>query len=238
MKPSHQHRLRAITSGFLLTLASASCSCFLMVGQTPVQPAQDNSQASQNSPLAPRRVFRGRGNIADPIRIVGIYYDDKPIQNTISGTPFDAPDDWLSHISVKIRNMSTKPLIAGNYQLTFEGLRGDTDVTYYILYGMMPEHMLYTPSGVKVSQPKGEIPISPVAPGETLTISFKDDYADMSAKLLARGPLSDVKECSIDYGAYFFTEGLRWSRGNYDREDTSTPGHYVPSPREALMSTP
>jgi len=169
---------------------------------------------------------------------MAVYYDDKPIQNTITGIPFDAPDDWLSHLSVKIKNMSSKPLIAGNFQLTFEGLRGDTDVTHNIHFGMYPEHFLYTQTGVKMPQPAGEIPISPVAPGETLTISFKNDYAVISAKLLKRGPLSDAKECTIDYGAYYFTEGLRWSTGNYDREDPTTLGRYVPSPREALMSTP
>jgi hypothetical protein len=176
--------------------------------------------------------------MADPIRIVGIYYDDKPIQNTISGTPFDAPDDWLSHVSVKIRNASSKPLISGNLQLAFNGLRGDIPVIYLVLFGKLPDHMLNLPSGDKRPQPAGVIPISPVAPGETLTISFKDYYAAISAKLLAKGPLSDVKECTIDYGVYYFTEGLRWATGNYDREDPSTPGHYVSSPREALMPTP
>jgi hypothetical protein len=167
-----------------------------------------------------------------------IYYDDKPIQNTISGTPFDAPDDWLSHLSVKIRNVSSKPLIAGNLQLSFNGLRGDIPVIYLVWFGSLPDHMLYTASEVKRPQPTGEIPISPVAPGDTITIPFKNVVPLMSKKLLATGPLSDVKECSISYGTYFFTEGLRWSMGNYDREDPSTLGHYVPSPREALMPTP
>jgi hypothetical protein len=169
---------------------------------------------------------------------MAIYYDDKVIQNTISGIPFDAPDDWLSHLSVKIRNMSSKPLIAGGIQLSFDDINGNLLQMHYINFGMLPEHQLYTQSGVKMPQPVGEIPISPVAPGETITIPFSNDYAVISAVLLKRGPLSDVKICTIDYGGYFFTEGLRWSVGNYDREDPSTPGHYVSSPREALMPTP
>ena len=238
MQLSHPHRLRAITSGLLLTVVSTGFSCFVIVAQTSTQPTQDTAQASQNSPLAPRRVVRGRGNMADPIRITAVYYDDKLIQNTIDGIPFDAPDDWLSHISVRISNMSSKPLIAGDFQLTFDDSHGNTLQRHNIRFGMLPEHMLYLPSGVKFPQPNGEIPISPVAPGERITIPFNNDYAVISAVLLKRGPLSDVKICTIDYGAFYFTDGLRWSIGNYDREDPSTPGHYVSSPREALMPTP
>ena len=120
--------------------------CYLLA-QTSTQSAQDTAQASQKSTVSSRKVVRGRGAlITDPIRIVGVFYDERSIQGS---APIDAPDDWLSHLSVKIRNMSSKPLIAGSFQLTFEGLRGDTDVIHIIRFGMLPEHMLYTPSGVR-----------------------------------------------------------------------------------------
>ena len=227
------NRLRVTIPIFLL-MTSLNCACVLMYAQSPTQSTQEADQATQNSTVEPRRVVRGRGFNTDPIRIVGVFYDGKPIAGS---TPFDSPNDWLSHISVKIRNASSKPLVAGNFQLTFEGIGGDTVLMHYIRFGIIPEHQLYTLSGDKVPRPMGEIPISPVAPGETITISFKNDYSDLSAKLMKRGPLSDVKECTIDYGVYYFTDGLRWLTNNYAHEDPSTPGNYLPSQREALMPT-
>lgn len=231
----HQNRARQM----FLPLLGAAClvvggSC--SVAQSNREPVQGKGQSSQDSTLAPRRVVRGRGFNTDPVRIAGILYDGKPIAGGVS---FDAPDDWLSHISVRIRNASSKPLVAGSFQLTFEKVGGgDYGVMHYIRFGRLPDHQLYTESGVKVPRPTGEIQIAPVAPGETVTISFKDDYPVLNAALLKRGPLSDVTECTIDYGSYYFTDGLRWSTNNYSREDPTTPGNYVLSPREALMAAP
>lgn len=184
--------------------------------------------------LAPRAIVRARGFVTDPIKLNGVFYDGKPIDGS---APFNAPDDWLSHISVKITNTSSKTLTAGRFQLTFDGIGGSTLFFYILNFGRMPDYQLYTRSGVKVPRKEGEVPIF-VPPGETITIHFKDDYAALEKKLLAMGPLSNVKECTIDFAGFYFADGLRWAPNRYSREDPDHPGKYVPALREDLVPSP
>jgi hypothetical protein len=145
-----------------------------------------------------------------------------------------ASDDWLAHISITFRNASSKTLVAGSFQLAFPDLGTKYLTVQNLWFGMIPEHQLHTKSGAAVPQPVGETPIA-VAPGETLTITFASHYPEIKAKLASAVPLSHVTLCVIDYGSFYLSDGLRWSMNNYSREDTATPGGYVPSPREALM---
>lgn len=202
--------------------------CSRSNGQT-VPPAAVAQQSSQEG-LISRRAVKGRGNIADPIRMTALLYDGKPIEST----PFLTSDDWLAHLSITFRNASTKTLVAGSFQVAFPDLGTKYITLYYLRFGMIPEHQLQTKSGVAVSRPAGETPMT-VAPGETVTIAFADYYPEIRAKLLSAVPLSRVTVCVIDYGTFWFSDGLRWSMNNYSREDSAAPGGYVPTPREALM---
>jgi hypothetical protein len=203
-------------------------------GQSTTVASQASTQLTSRDP-APRQIVRGRGFVNDPIKIVDILYDGKPVMGS---RPFDAPDDWLSHVDVIVKNASSKPLVAGNFQLTFDGVGGERPLTHYIRFGAIPGHALQMPSGVTRDQPIGEQSKDPIPPGGTVTLSLKDFYPPLRARLLAATSLSNVTECTIDYGVYWFDGGLLWAPGNYSIEDPSQPGKYIPSPRENLVKVP
>jgi hypothetical protein len=110
-------------------------------GQSTTVASQASTQLTSRDP-APRQIVRGRGFVNDPIKIVDILYDGKPVMGS---RPFDAPDDWLSHVDVIVKNASSKPLVAGNFQLTFDGVGGERPLTHYIRFGAIPGHALQMP---------------------------------------------------------------------------------------------
>ena len=64
--------------------------------------------------IVPRIVRVGPDDPSFPIGRLTILYDGKPVKY---GTYFDAPDDWLRHVSVSFQNRSAKTLIAGFLQI-------------------------------------------------------------------------------------------------------------------------
>ena len=129
---------------------SALAVCGMVSGSQSVQ-AQINgspAQASSSEHIAPRVIWTGRGNRTYPIGTLSIFYDGKPIK---SGVPFDAPDDWLKHISVSFENRSSQALIEGTFQLDFRELGGEPWLFYDLRFGVLPEHQLYAPSGRRVA---------------------------------------------------------------------------------------
>ena len=157
-------RLATIVFAFLDIFGLASH------GQSTTVASQASMQPTSRDP-APRKIVTGRGFVNDPIRIVDILYDGKPVMGS---RPFDAPDDWLSHVDLIVKNASSKPLVAGNFQLTFDGVGGERPLTHYIRFGSIPGHALQMPSGVTRDQPIGEQSKDPIPPGGTVILSLKD----------------------------------------------------------------
>jgi hypothetical protein len=197
----------------------------------------ENSLAQSNDEVAhtaPRIVRVGPDDPSFPIGRLTILYDGAPVKY---GTPFNAPDDWLKHVSVAFQNKSSKPLTAGTLQIDFRQLGGDPIAIYYVHFGRTPEHQLHARSGQPIARPAGESPIA-IAPGATATISFGHDFPAMRSVIETRGTLSQLTYCHIEYGAFYFDTDLRWMRGAFTRADPNTPGQYVPANAKEFTSKP
>lgn len=176
---------------------------------------------SAQSPITPRAIEKGRGNIADPVRIQGIFYDGKQVKPR---APFDAPDDWLNHVTVQIVNLSKKNLIAGSIRIGFRE-SGEPMVIDAVPFGRVPENALYTPSGRRVERPTNETP-AVVKPGESIIVKLSEETPTISKLLRERNPELRITTCWIDLGAMYFQDGTKWILGTYSREDYSKPGTY------------
>ena len=185
--------------------------------------------------IVPRRIVTAIPSKNNPVGEMVVRYDGKVIPN--NRVPFDAPDDWLKHITVTMQNNSTRTITTGMLQLAFTDFVTKPMVVHYVQVGMLPEYQLYTSSGVKVSRPVGETRIS-VAPGDYFTFSLAKDYEAIRAKLEARGSLSQVTSVTIDYGGLWFDGDYHWNVGNFRRADPTTPGKYIPTDPGNFMPKP
>lgn len=182
------------------------------------------AQAPQN---VQRTIVKGRWSLSDPVRLITVFYDGKPIKSRV---PFPAPDDWLNHITVLVENDSPKTLIAGFIQAAFPDLGVPVPIKT-IDFGRFPDAQLYTSTGAKKQRRPGEVPIS-IPPGKSVIVNMSTDYQRLEGLLESRGPLSQVTLCVIDIGAFYFDDDTRWMDGSFTRADPSTPGTYSPITRE------
>jgi len=164
-----------------------------------------------------------------------IDYDGKKIPN--NRVPFNAPDDWLNHITISIQNKSAKAIVAGDLQLAFTTLVSNPMVFHYVRLGIEPEHEARGPSGLVLVRRAGKTSIS-VAPGDYIRFSLATDYDAIRSKIEARAPLSQATSVTIDYGIFYFEGGMRWDITAFSRVDPNTPGHYAPTTPEDLMGMP
>jgi len=191
--------------------------------------------------VVPRTVATGSASASSPVGILVIRYDGKdtyngqPIRDRI---PFNAPDDWMKHISIIVRNRSTHAILAGSLQLDFRGLGGDPMLIHYIRIGLTPKHQLTTDAGKLLPQPEGESKPISIAPGDYATFSFSEDYSAIVSAVQTRGSLPQVTFVGIEYGTFYFSGGFRWSRNAFRRADENTPGKYVPVSPSDLMQQP
>jgi hypothetical protein len=214
-------------------------SCLAFAGHG--SPARGNAQGAQGIPgsipdadIAPRRIITAIPNKNNPVGEMVIQYDGKVIPN--DRVPFDAPDDWLKHLTVTIQNTSAKTIVAGTLQLAFTKLVTNPMVVYYPQVGMMPDSQLYSPSGRKLTRRPGETPIS-IAPGEYVRFSLANDYEAIRSKIVARAPLSAANSVTIDYGGLWFDGDLRWNLNTFTRVDPANPhtGRYIPVDPSEIM---
>lgn len=230
---AHQDRSRTMfLSVFVVAYLTLGGSYSPAQSSTPA--AQDATASAPGEHIVPRIVRVGPDDPSFPIGRLTILYDGKPVKY---GTYFDAPDDWLRHVSVSFQNRSAKTLIAGFLQIDFRQLGGDPLAFYFVQFGLTPEHQLYTRSGQPTSRQPGETPFS-LAPGATGTISLERYYPGIRAAIETRGTLAQLTYCHVEYGAFYFDDDLRWMRGAFTRADPTKPGEYIPTPPEDFMPKP
>jgi hypothetical protein len=186
--------------------------------------------------VAPRRIVTGVPSAKQPVGVITLYYDDKQLVDRV---PFNAPDDWLKHISIQVRNKGMKPLIAGVFQLTLPDLGVAPMIFDNARFGMTPEHQLYaTSTGAKVPRPKGEVAAS-IAPNQYVKISLAKNYEVLRAKMEAAGvPLSKATVLVVDYGPQYYEGDLRWQPNTFRRADPSRPGQYIPTNPDDFKAPP
>ncbi len=213
----------------LLALLALIAMTFQARGGAQIAPA-----TGSGGHIVARTIVTARGSSSYPMGLIIVLYDGRP---TLDRVPFDAPDDWLKHVTIAIRNESAKNLIAGSIQVAFPGIGGDPMIIRYIRFGVTPEHQLITGSGEKVEPPRGETATS-VPPGGYIRIPLATDYDSIRSAIEKRVPLSQATTCVIDYGVYYFDDDMRWSINSFRRADPTIPGKYAPMAPEELLGRP
>lgn len=187
----------------------------------------------------------------DPVRIVkvmagtteiksdGVHYPNKWLWE---GVVEKANEDWLTRLSLVIKNVSAKKIVylsvachvteTANWRQ--EIIQHSTPANPMLgeinnHAGLRPEAELYSVRLRRRLQPDTG-PTFELAPGQNYTIPFEnpDYYPGLKSSVEERtGSISAVNGCTGGISQVFFEDGTQWQGHKYLRADTDNPGHWI-----------
>jgi hypothetical protein len=192
-------------------------------------PAGLSAQAQESTSTA-ETVTRTPGFITDPVKIVRILYNGKPIE---SGIPFQGDEEWLKGISIEAENISHKTLVYATVQIVFRSL-GHPLLSAFAEVGQLPEHRRNATDGTVY--PDSREPIA-IKPGEKFIIPFQPAFAQAKTIVSGRAKLSDVHQCSVTLARAYFDGGYMWQLRDFFKETRDATNHYDRSTPEDFYGT-
>jgi hypothetical protein len=191
--------------------------------------AQDGSKA------IPMRTVQLAPSLPDPVKIVKVMLDgvevktgrqaypaDKP------GVPFQGADDWFNHLTVVLKNSSTKKVVYAGIRVFFL----DTDDKHSMIgdgnqIGERPRHARYSTIQRGRQNDPARNPIL-IDPGQEFSLPAiePERFDEVKQIIEARQPLSSIAFIRLDVATVYFEDGTKWA-GGYFRPDFSAPGKYL-----------
>lgn len=190
--------------------------------------AQDGSkQIMRTVQLAP--------SFPDPVKIVRVLFDGVEVHPGLQaypadkpGVPFQGADDWFNHLTVVLRNVSTKKVVYADIRIFFL----DTDDKRSMIadgnqIGERAKQARYTTIHGGWQNDPARSPIL-VGPGKELSVPVIDPnrFGEVKGILEDRQPLSSIASVRLDVATVYFEDGTKWA-GGYFRPDFSASGKYI-----------
>jgi hypothetical protein len=191
--------------------------------------AQDGSKATlmRTVQLAP--------SFPDPVKIVRVLFDGVEVKPGLQayptdkpGVPFQGADDWFNHLTVVLRNVSTKKVVYADIRIFFL----DTEDKRSMIadgsqIGERPKHARYSTIHGGWQNDPARNPIL-IGPGKELSVPVIDPnrFEEVKGILEERQPLSSIVSVRLDVATVYFGDGIKWA-GGYFRPDFSAPGKYI-----------
>lgn len=152
----------------------------------------------------------------EPVEIVEIKVGTKRISLSQG---FMADGDWVSNLSIKVKNLSEKQIVRIELELEFPEVTRNGDVLLLPMrYGQLP--------GVEDSGPKEE---GLVGPNEFVEIGVGGDSYGGIKNLLTDGGRNPglVTKARVQVAAVIFADGTAWRLGFNLIRDPKDPRHYI-----------
>jgi hypothetical protein len=165
----------------------------------------------------------------EPVVIVRVMRGTAEIKPDV---PFQAGDDWLTEISVVVKNVSSSKIvymgIDAHLPETGAGTREDARVAAGNAVGKLPEPAMYSALTGQRKPETRNLPID-LEPGRELVMPIvsKDDYSYIKQMIEAKEPIASVTRTEVYVDAVYFADGTKWSPAHYYRPDGSAPGKYT-----------
>jgi hypothetical protein len=142
----------------------------------------------------------------------------KVSQNAVTpGKAFDADDDWLNTVFLRIENSSEKSIVYLEINFNFPETRSTGSMmSYRISFGLRP--------GSKF--PQKHDPIF-MLPGDTLEIPLDKHYTDLKSFIERRHRIRDIHKLELEIGFVIFADKTCWAAGNFCRQDPNDPDHFI-----------
>ncbi|MDQ3908434.1 MAG: hypothetical protein M3268_08825 [Acidobacteriota bacterium] len=136
---------------------------------------------------------------------------------------FDAPEDWLRGVAVRIKNRSDRTLVFANITGTLAvGEPGEIPMGIDFLFGRGFDESSFTgrpPLGVARS----------LAPGETAEVTWTEpELARMEKFLATKHAVADYRRMRLEVREAHYDDGTAWSSGRLYRVDPNDPRKWTP----------
>jgi hypothetical protein len=155
----------------------------------------------------------------EPIKVLSVKIKKKEIK---LAEKFLEGDDWLKGLTLKVQNVSDKPITFVSLSLDFpipEGSGIDVPSSYVFEYGRNPR----IPEGINLP----DIP-QPIQLKETREIVLPDaEYANLLDFLKRTHYPNSIKNVEIVIGKVVFDDGTMWSAGVLFRRDPNDPDAWI-----------
>jgi hypothetical protein len=149
-----------------------------------------------------------------PVEIAEVRVSQKIVE---LGKTFDADDDWLNTVLLKIKNTYHKPIVFLEVTVDFPETRATGSVmSYPLMFGKMPDSKI----------PQKQDPIF-MMPGDTLEIPLDKHYTRIKSFVEHRHIMKDIHKAELAIGFIVFADKSGWGAGNFYRQDPNNPDHYI-----------
>jgi len=145
------------------------------------------------------------------------------------GVAVAGSDDWLKNISVTIKNVSKKNIVAVNVKLhlpdTGDGsvARPFSDPEFKLSASAAAFDATQNPTR-SPGTPGADLPLRP---GQEMTIALAPHYDPIKASLESNRPMATIQKCMFTFSAYF-SDGTAWMMGTYYEPDPTRAGVWAP----------
>lgn len=152
----------------------------------------------------------------EPMKVIGIKVKGKPIE---ADKEFVEDDDWLKSLTIRLKNVSDKPVVFIEISLNFPSVEEhpygpEPGYVYDLSYGRAPQ------SGLP---PKEES--KPVLPNQTVDISLTEEDKDTIEKALIQlGFPLHTRYVRMLLRTVMFDDDTMWSAGHILTRDPNDPG--------------
>ena len=142
----------------------------------------------------------------------------KVSQNAVTpGKAFDADDEWLNKVFVKVRNISKKPIVFLEVGFDFPETKATgSEMSYRVAFGQRP--------GSRFLQ--NHDPIF-MLPGDSLDTPLDKDYTKLKSFVERRHRIIDIHKLELSVVFVIFADRTGWAAGNFYRQDPNDPDHYI-----------
>ena len=149
-----------------------------------------------------------------PVEISEVKVSQKAVE---VGKGFDADDDWLNTVFLRIKNSSEKSIVYLEINFNFPETRSTGSMmSYPISFGLRP--------GSKF--PQKHDPIF-MMPGDILEVRSDKHYSAMKSFVERRQQMKDIRRAELEIGFVIFADKTAWTAGNFYRQDPNNPDHYI-----------
>jgi len=175
------------------------------------------------------RVLKQSSFPEEPMKVVSVKAKGKNIE---VGKKFLEESDWLKSLTIKLKNLSNKPIVFFEVSLNFPAVEADP-------YGPAPGYAHDLPYGrnpfSQASEPLGQ---KPIMPNETVEITLtEEDQETIALSLVQLGFNTDISYVRMLLRTVVFGDDTMWRAGQILRSDPNEPGTWkVVHPHRGISS--
>ena len=207
------------------TLASWASAMLLAGTLVGVQ-----GHAQQSGQRQVRR-YTAEPGIQSPLEVVSVRVKGEAIE---PGRRFAGGDDWLAGLTLRVRNVSDRPISFVDIRLLFPTPVGDKRKSVGLIgmlrYGCWPGYSCYPDAAGSHQE---------IMPGQAQDIELTGDaYQRLMSALAQLGVQTPVESAEYEIDSAFFDADTRWSRGFLLKRDPAAPNKYRTVGRYAPAKNP